>query len=223
MMSDDDPIVICDGPAGSFSVLHANAAFAALAGRPVDDLCGGSVLPVLADLGAARDLLESGLAGARPISLGTKGQPPRVLDGFPAPPGTAPAIWLIRLAARGDPAFADTLPLGLVLFDADDRLIWFNGTYRGVLGPNAHLLRLGAPFMEIMPAAYRAGHAAGGAADIERLITERAARHRDRETFEEALSGGRWLLTQELATAEGGTLGVRTDITARKRAANSLQ
>jgi hypothetical protein len=73
--------------------------------------------------------------------------------------------------------------------------------------------------MEIMPAAYRAGHAAGGAADIERLIAQRAARHRNRETFEEALSGGRWLLTQELATAEGGTLGVRTDITAKKRAA----
>lgn len=218
-MSDDDAIVICDGPAGSFGVLHANAAFAELAGRPIEEVCGGSVPPVLADLGAARPPLESSLAGGRPFSLGTEGQPPLVLDGFPAPPGFTPAIWLIRLAARGDPAFADTLPLGLVLFDADDRLIWFNGTYRGVLGPNAHLLKLGAPFMEIMPAAYRAGHAAGGAADVERLITERAARHRNRETFEEALSGGRWLLTQELATAEGGTLGVRTDITAKKRAA----
>lgn len=218
-MPDDNPIVICDGAAGSFGVLHANAAFAELAGRPIEEVCGGSVLPVLADLGAARPSLEAGLAGALPISLAIESQPPRALDAFPAPPGTPPAIWVIRLAARGDPAFADTLPLGLVLFDADDRLIWFNGTYRGVLGPNAHLLKLGAPFMEIMPAAYRAGHAAGGAADIERLITERAARHRNRETFEEALSGGRWLLTQELATAEGGTLGVRTDITAAKRAA----
>jgi len=222
-MPGDDPIVICDGPAGSFGVLHANAAFAELAGRPIEEVCGGSVLPVLADLGAARPSLESGLAGALPISLGIESQPPRVLDGFPAPPGATPAIWVMRLATRGDPAFADTLPLGLVLFDAEDRLIWFNGTYHGVLGPNAYLLKLGAPFMEIMPAAYRAGHAAGGAADIERLITERAARHRNRETFEEALSGGRWLLTQELATAQGGTLGVRTDITARKRAANSLQ
>ncbi len=218
-MSDDDAIVICDGPAGSFGVLHANAAFAELAGRPIDDLCGRSVPPVLDDLGAARAALDSGLADALPFSLETESQPPRVLDAFPAPPGATPAIWVMRLAARGDPAFADTLPLGLVLFDADDRLIWFNGTYRGVLGPNAHLLKLGAPFMEIMPAAYRAGHAAGGAADVEQLINERAARHRNRETFEEALSGGRWLLTQELATAEGGTLGVRTDITAKKRAA----
>ena len=58
-MPDDNPIVICDGPAGSFGVLHANAAFAELAGRAVEDLSGGSVLSVLADLGAARASLES--------------------------------------------------------------------------------------------------------------------------------------------------------------------
>lgn len=136
--------------------------------------------------------------------------------GLALPPDTeTPSVWVSRHDAHGEPrpvdlAFVNQLSIGLVLFDADDRVIWWNDTYRGVMGPNAHLLRLGDRFADIMAAAYRAGHAAGGADEIEDLIAARLARHRNHETFEEALSGDRRLLTQEIAIAEGGTLGVRT-------------
>jgi hypothetical protein len=139
--------------------------------------------------------------------------------GLPLPPGAeTPALRLLRYD-KSDPGagpldvdadFAHGLAIGLVLFDADDRLTWFNETYRGVMGANGHLLQLGKRFEDIMSAAYRAGHAAGDAADMDSLIATRLARHRNHETFEEALSGGRTLLTQEIAVSDGGTLGVRT-------------
>ena len=130
------------------------------------------------------------------------------------PDAESPAIRLLRFGADGprpvDLDFANGLPIGVVLFDAEDRMIWFNETYRGVMGPRAHLLRIGDRFETIMTAAYRGGHAAGDADEIEDLIATRLARHRNFESFEEALSGGRRLLTEEIALANGGTLGVRT-------------
>jgi PAS domain-containing protein len=236
--SGDDGFVICEGPKGAFRVLYANAAFAELTARALEEALGGSVVLALGGLGARdeRESLDAALSVARPIfrrvDLGLPHglRQPLELAAFPAPPeAVAPAVWVVRLRGRGaraepmpfEPAFVDDLPLGLVLFDADDRLVWFNGTYRRVLGPNAQLLKLGERFADIMAAAYRAGHAAGDAADVERRIAERLARHRGHETFEEALSGGRWLLTREIATAEGGTLGVRTDITEAKQAGGS--
>ena len=79
------------------------------------------------------------------------------------------------------------------------------------------MLKLGKRFEDIMSAAYRSGHGAGGADDLEARIAERMAHHVNHDSFEEALSGDRWLLTQEIATPDGGTLGVRTDITDIKR------
>lgn len=234
MADDDDAIAICSGPNGAFGLLYANARFAEIAGTAREDLTGQSFLA--SDNGLAdeqRTELTAALSLPRPIFMHLDIEPRSgfqaryELAAWPAPPeATTPVIWVIRLRAQGLSAgpppivldFADQLPLGLVLFDADDRLTWFNGTYHRVLGPNAHLLKTGERFGDIMPAAYRSGHGAGSADDIELRIAERMAHHRNHDIFEEALSGGRWLLTQEIATPEGGTLGVRTDITEIKRA-----
>jgi PAS domain-containing protein len=238
MSGDGDPIVICEGPKGAFRVLYANAAFGDLTARPLEETFGRSFLLAIGGLGVGdeRESLQAALSVPRPICLSLHLGPPHgsrqpfELAACPAPPeAVAPVVWVVRLRGQGpragpvpsDLAFVDDLAVGLVLFDADDRLVWFNGTYRRVLGANAQLLKLGERFEDIMAAAYRAGHAAGDATEVERRIAERLARHRARETFEEALSGGRWLLVREIATAEGGTLGVRTDITEAKQGGGS--
>lgn len=238
MTGDSDAIAICGGPNGAFSVLYANARFAGIAGATPGELVGQELV---ATLGALPEEQRAGL----PASLALPQPMFQHLDvnasdglsrrfelaAWPAPPEAAtPVIWVIRLREQGlsagpppiDLDFADHLPIGLVLFDADDRLTWFNGTYHRVLGPNAHLLKVGDPFEDIMSAAYRSGHAASGTDDIELRIAERLARHRNHDSFEEALSGGRWLLTQEIGTADGGTLGVRTDITEIKSAGGAV-
>lgn len=237
-MACDDAIGICNGPDGGFGLLYANGPFQAISGASPNDIAGKDVLTSIGTLpDDQRTELQATLYLPRPLFLHLDPTPPNgVADRFeiaalPAPTDAlTPAIWIIRLRQKGlvmgpppiELDFVDNLPLGLVLFDANDRLTWFNGTYHRVLGPNAHLLKTGERFEDIMSAAYRSGHAAGGADDIEHRIAERLSRHRNYESFEEALSGGRWLLTQEIATADGGTLGVRTDITEIKRAAGSV-
>lgn len=232
-----DAIVIC-GATGAFGVLYANAPFGAIAETATDEAAGRGLFDFLSGLpDDQRAGLKAALALPQPAFLhldlaATTGLQGRTeLAAWPAPPEAAtPAIWVIRLREQGlqsgpppiDLGFADQLPLGLVLFDAEDRLTWFNGTYQRVLGPNAHLLRIGERFEDIMSAAYRSGHGAAGPGDLDQRIAERMAHHRNHDSFEEPLSGGRWLLTQEIATADGGTLGVRTDITEIKRAGGAV-
>jgi PAS domain-containing protein len=223
MTPDDDAIVISEGAAAGHTVRFATAACARLIGRASKDVVGRPLPEVLASTGRERPGFETALAQAHPVFLPVSMGPgdPREVTAFPAPPGAKPpAVWVARVRPAGagapDLDFVDRLPLSLVLYDRGDRLAWFNRTYREVLGANAYLLEPGKPFAEIMAAAYRAGHAAGGG-DIEARIAERLARHRAHATFEEALAGGRWLLTREIGLKGGGILGVRTDITARKR------
>lgn len=190
-------IALCDGAAGGLGLLWTSPAFAA------------------ADFPATPATLRAMAAAGKPFSIeaGTEGG--SRVDGFPLPPD-APMVWLLRLSApdapRLDEAFVHDLATVIVLYDAEDRLLWHNRAYERVLGANAHLLRIGEPFAEIMAAAYRAGHAATQGEDIETLIARRLARHRARETFEEVLGDGRRLKTEEIATATG-MLGVRTEIT----------
>ncbi len=217
------PLIICEDRGGSYHVLHANEAFASLAGVARHTFAGKDMEAALACAVNA----QSGGALAAPMAehvsfrLTLRAVSAQALVGAPIPPGnTAPQLWVLWIDIDGGvavPSGLDDLPVGLVLFDADDCLTWCNNTYRRVLGKNAHLLKTGARFECIMSAAYRAGHAAGGAADAEQRIAERLARHHNHESFEEALSGDRWLLTEEIALADGGILGVRTDITEAKR------
>jgi hypothetical protein len=186
-------IAICDGRAGDFARLWTSDAFAATG----------------VEVTAA--MLQGAVSGNRPASLDLDGGR---LDALPLPPGVA-SVWVLRYSDAEAPTLEmDTvhdLDTVIVLYTAEDLLLWYNKAYERVLGANAHLLRIGAPFAEIMAAAYHAGHAATGAEDIDTLIARRLARHQACETFEEALADGRRLKTEEIATASG-ILGVRNEL-----------
>ncbi len=107
------------------------------------------------------------------------------------------------------------------LFDAEDRLVLHNRKYIEVFG---HLDALGNvvgwTFEEIIRGALKAniGIALAGR-DPEAWVQKRLALHRDppAQPTEQALVDGRWVRIAERHTQEGGTVGIYTDISARKR------
>jgi adenylate cyclase len=114
---------------------------------------------------------------------------------------------------------------GLVLFDAEDRIVICNSNYRryfAVAGGQevAAMVKPGALLWDIMRAAHEKGmFPLIKGTDIEAHITRRKALRQNLQggTVEQNLSDGRWLQINEHQTADGGTASVYTDITDVKR------
>jgi PAS domain S-box-containing protein len=115
---------------------------------------------------------------------------------------------------------------GFALFDADDRLMVCNESFvdesmRQALGDP-----VGRSFAEIVRHfASTRMPALGAPSDREAWLQWRMERHRDppEEPFEIELTDGRWMQVTERRTAEGGYVGLWTDITQIKRAEERLR
>jgi adenylate cyclase len=120
----------------------------------------------------------------------------------------------------------ESISEGLVLFDADDRIVIGNSNYRqyfmDAVGEEvARLVVPGASFWDII----RAAHAAGMFPDLigidfEAYIAKRKERRRSgeaRQAVEQHMCDGRWLQINEHKTASGGIAAVYTDVTDMKR------
>jgi len=112
---------------------------------------------------------------------------------------------------------------GFVMFDADDRMVACNSRYRDFYRISAHVIKPGARFEDIMREGARLGQYPQAGADVEAFVRESKAFHLgDQPSMERLLSDGRWVLITERRTPDGGTVGIRTDITALKRAMQDL-
>ena len=118
----------------------------------------------------------------------------------------------------------ESISEGVVLFDANDRIVTCNSRYRqyflDVGGADVSgLVKPGASLWDIM----RAAHAKGMFPlikdfDLETHIERRKALRRNPGgTIEQYLSDGRWLQINEHRTANGGIASVYTDVTELKR------
>ena len=117
----------------------------------------------------------------------------------------------------------ETMPDGFVMFDADDRLVICNERYRELYAVSAPFITMGAKFEDIIREGARRGQYPQAGADIERFVAETTAWHRgDHPSIERLLPDGRWLMVSERRTPDGGTVGIRTDITTLKRAMSDL-
>ncbi len=128
-----------------------------------------------------------------------------------------------RLADRLLRDAVDSISEGFVIFDPEDRLVMSNEAYRRMYPEIADLMVPGTTFEAII----RAGVARGQFADAENReeewIAERIGRHRQTEgAVEQRLSGDRWALASERRMSDGGTAGLRIDITALKKAQFAL-
>ncbi|WP_303978865.1 ATP-binding protein [Dongia mobilis] len=111
------------------------------------------------------------------------------------------------------------LPEGVAVFDAADRLVACNATYRRLNPLVAEMLEIGATYADLARAnVLRAPPRADAVpADPEAVIADHLAHHRQLPwRFETPGPDGRTLLVIESKTADGGTLRLMTDVTAIK-------
>lgn len=108
----------------------------------------------------------------------------------------------------------DSIPDGIVLWDSDDRLATCNKHYAEFHGPAAHVLTPGCPFDEFVRTATMLDAYPDAEARESEWISERIDRHRNPgASFIQRTADGRWLRTVERRTADGGIIGVETDVT----------
>ncbi len=106
---------------------------------------------------------------------------------------------------------------GFALFDAEDRLVLCNRRYREMYAGLDVRVEPGTSYEAILRAAAAAGLIPPAQERPEAWLAERLARHRNPGgAYEQPRSGGRWLKISERPTAEGGVVGVFTDITELK-------
>jgi diguanylate cyclase (GGDEF)-like protein/PAS domain S-box-containing protein len=112
---------------------------------------------------------------------------------------------------------------GFALWDAKDRLIRCNRRLRVLLGPMEHEIALGMSFADFERLSYQRV-LGGDPQSLDRWHAERIASHRDPQGAREMpLRDGRWLSISEFRTAEGGTVGIYTDVTEAKRRQRAIE
>jgi diguanylate cyclase (GGDEF)-like protein/PAS domain S-box-containing protein len=112
----------------------------------------------------------------------------------------------------------DILPQGIVFLDAEDRYILWNRRYAEIYSGSSDLFAPGARLADTI----RIGVARGDYPDAigreEEWIAERLAKlARPGERHEQKLADGRVVLIEERKTEDGGTVGLRVDITELKQ------
>jgi signal transduction histidine kinase/CheY-like chemotaxis protein len=107
---------------------------------------------------------------------------------------------------------------GFVLYDAEDRLVLCNTTYKQIYARSSEAILTGARFEDLLRFGIERGQYRGVGSDPEGWIKEMLARRREgTEPFEQELGDGRWLIVSDRRTGDGGLVGIRTDITDLKR------
>src|SRR5215468_1866757 len=113
---------------------------------------------------------------------------------------------------------------GFVLYGADDRLVLCNENYRQMYPETRDLNVAGTKFEDLIRADVARGQVPEAVGREEQWLAERVRIHlSDQSTSEQQLGDGRWIMVSERRTGEGGVVGIRTDITARKEAELQLQ
>ncbi len=118
----------------------------------------------------------------------------------------------------------ESIPDGFALYDADDRLVLFNTRYKQTYSKHAEVFVQGSRFEDMLREGVYRGEFADAVGREEAWIAERLETHLDPQgPIEQRLSDGRWLRTEERRTRDGGTVGLRTDITRLKSAEAALR
>jgi PAS domain S-box-containing protein len=105
----------------------------------------------------------------------------------------------------------DSMTEGFVIYDREDRFVMCNESYRRLYPQCAGDMVPGVPFEVILR------HYLSTEQRAEEWLAKRMREHRDLAgAVEQKLTDGRWVLTSERRMGDGGTAGLRIDITAFK-------
>lgn len=117
----------------------------------------------------------------------------------------------------------DSISEGFVIFDSEDKLVMCNEAYRRMYHEVADVIVPSASFAQILCAGVARGQFPDAENREDEWLAERIRRHRQIEgAVEQRLSGGRWALASERRMSDGGTAGLRIEITALKKAQFAL-
>ena len=106
---------------------------------------------------------------------------------------------------------------GFALYDSEDRLVICNRRFKEMYADAAVAIQPGVAYETILHALTDAGIVKNASNRGGNWIAERLERHRNPGgAFEQQRSNGMWLKISERRTAEGGVVGVFTDITEQK-------
>ena len=126
----------------------------------------------------------------------------------------------MRDRRRGDLARArlldafNILPEGLALLDNEDRFVLWNKRYVELYPEIAEFIEVGRRFEDVIRLALANGQFPKAQGREEEWL---ARRMRSRSCHETQLKGDRWVRVEERRTADGGSIGVRIDITELKQ------
>lgn len=116
----------------------------------------------------------------------------------------------------------NSLPQGFVLYDANERLVLWNKSFEDLYSSAAHVLRQGITFEELTHELMNRG-LLDDSADTEAWLATRMQQFRSHERGVELhMATGQWQLHDDLPTSDGGTVGIRTDISLLKNREHDL-
>lgn len=116
------------------------------------------------------------------------------------------------------------IPDGFAYYDHEDALQLFNEQYRAIYSKSAHLITQGTTFEELIRDGVERGQYEEAIGNEEAWIKHRLESHRNPgDPLEQRLDDGRWLRIEERKTRDGGTVGIRVDITDAKRREHELE
>src|SRR5262249_11014103 len=106
---------------------------------------------------------------------------------------------------------------GLLMFDAQERLVLCNDRYLGMYGLSDHLVRPGCTLRELIKYRMQTGSFVGDVDEYHERIRDELARHGQASRVID-LPDGRHVLVIDRAMPGGGWVATHEDITERKRA-----
>ncbi len=117
----------------------------------------------------------------------------------------------------------ESIDEGFIYYDADEHLVLCNARYREFYPWIDDVLVPGARLEDVARAAAERGQDATPIADVDEWVRDRRASFASGQHYEQHLRDGRWLSCSESRTSDGGFVGLRTDITARKQAEDATR
>jgi len=118
----------------------------------------------------------------------------------------------------------ESMTEGFALFDKNDRLVICNSVFRDFYSNHLEAIQIGVKLETLLRAGLAKKSFPQAIGHEEEWLEGRLKYHRNpKGPIEQQLADGRWLLISEHKTKDGGIVGVRTDITERRKSEEELR
>jgi len=117
----------------------------------------------------------------------------------------------------------ESLDSGFAMYDADDRLVKCNQTYRELYAEISDLLEPGISYEQVLEAYAQSGAFLGSGYSEEGWVQDRKRAHQSPGMPKERRIGQRWVRISDRRTSDGGIVSLRTDVTRLKEQQDELR